>query len=154
MEGKALRVLGHLHRGGQYQLTLELPDGTRTLIPACWTDLEEVSPPASDAESPAKTSPQLGSVHDLLQARKVVDALLRKLEDRQPPANDHSQEERHDGTPNGVLARDGDDPLQARAVGESEQRGTSRADRTVGAVDREDRMSVPEVERRDAGERS
>ena len=150
MEGKALRVLGHLHRNGHYQLTLELPDGTRTLIPASWTDLDGVPPPASEAESPANASAPLGSVRDLLHARKVVDALLRKLEDRQPAASDHSQEERHHAAPTGVLARDGDDPLQARGMGEPEHRRASRADRAVGAVDREDH--VPAVERRDAGE--
>jgi len=91
MEGRALRVLGHLHRNGRYHLTLELPDGTRSLIPASWTDLDGVPPPTPEGETPTNASPLLGSVSDLLHARKVVDALLRRLEAQQPLANNHSQ---------------------------------------------------------------
>ena len=38
-EGKELEVLGWMHRDGRQYLVLVLPDGTRSLIPADWTNL-------------------------------------------------------------------------------------------------------------------
>jgi len=35
-----LDVLGHIHRNGILHLNLILPDGTRSLIPVAWTDLQ------------------------------------------------------------------------------------------------------------------
>ncbi len=57
-----------MRRRGVLELLLVLPDGSRSLIPAGWTDLE---PPAHPA--PAGT---LASVEDLLRARRLVDGLL------------------------------------------------------------------------------
>src|SRR5208337_162357 len=56
---------------GCLQLVLILPDGTKSLIPAEWTDFEG-APAASG-------SPQLvGSLEDLLRLRSLVDAFLRR----------------------------------------------------------------------------
>ncbi|MDP2700712.1 MAG: DUF5372 family protein, partial [Candidatus Rokubacteria bacterium] len=73
-EGRALAVLGWTHRRDQLHLVLVLPDGSRALIPGAWTDLKDGSP-AADPAHPMS----LGSLADLLQARTVVDALLRRL---------------------------------------------------------------------------
>ncbi|MHB1528685.1 MAG: hypothetical protein ACYCXT_04520 [Acidiferrobacteraceae bacterium] len=76
-EGKTLELLGWTHRRGELLLTLVLPDGTRSLIPAAWTDLQAQKTPV-----PPKKRPQtalLVSCTQLLQARIVVDALLRRL---------------------------------------------------------------------------
>jgi len=73
-----LDVLGWCHRRGELYLTLVLPDGTRSLIPAAWTDL-----PASRRSLPGVQRVELaslGSRSHLLQARTVVNALLRRLE--------------------------------------------------------------------------
>ena len=74
LEGQALAVLGWSHRQGQLHLLLVLPDGSRSLIPSCWTDLETAHGQASAATS----SPALGSLSQLLQTRTIVDALLRR----------------------------------------------------------------------------
>jgi hypothetical protein len=66
----ALDVLGWVHRGGKLHLTLVLPDGTRSLIPATWTDLNAHKELVKQAQ-PAL----LASCAQLLQARTVVDAL-------------------------------------------------------------------------------
>jgi len=63
-----------MRRHGKLDLLLVLPDGSKSLIPAAWTDLE---PRTEGSEQPEA----LGSVRDLLQARTVVDALLRRLGD-------------------------------------------------------------------------
>jgi hypothetical protein len=71
-------VLGRSHRQGQLHLLLVLPDGSRSLIPASWTDLEMVP----DKVPAAMTGPQapIASPSQLLHARTIVDALLRRRE--------------------------------------------------------------------------
>ena len=63
-----------MHRKGRLLLVLILPDGSKSLIPADWTDLASPTPPFS-----APTATTLGSLENLLQARAVVDALLGRL---------------------------------------------------------------------------
>ena len=75
-QGQTLEVYGRTHRKGVLLLNLILPDGSRSLIPASWTDLELRSPIAG--HQPPAT---IGALPDLLHARKVVDSLLRKLDD-------------------------------------------------------------------------
>ena len=60
-----------MHRKGRLLLVLILPDGSKSLIPADWTDL------ASPTQSIG--TPTLGSLEDLLHARALVDALLGRL---------------------------------------------------------------------------
>ena len=75
-EGQALQVLGWTHRCSRLHLVLVLPDGTRSLIPAQWTDLRR-APDTQDTETHAAT---LASFTQLMRARVVADALLRRLE--------------------------------------------------------------------------
>src|SRR5712692_9664455 len=72
-EGQALDVLGWMHRHGALELLLVLPDGTKSLIPATWTDLDPAPAPEQAAAD------RLGSLGDLLHVRAVVDALIRDL---------------------------------------------------------------------------
>src|SRR5687767_8496734 len=39
-EGQSLGVFGHTHREGRLHLILILPDGSRSMIPADWTDFQ------------------------------------------------------------------------------------------------------------------
>ena len=71
-EGKSLSVFGAMSRKGRLLLVLILPDGSKSLIPADWTDL------ASPTQT-APTATTLSSLEDLLHARAVVDALLGRL---------------------------------------------------------------------------
>ena len=59
-----------MHRKGRLLLVLILPDGSKSLIPADWTDLDPLS-------APTKTT--LGSLEHLLHARAIADALLGRL---------------------------------------------------------------------------
>jgi len=65
-------VLGWQRRQGRLQLTLVLADGSKSLIPAEWTDLESPAEPLSPAA--------LGSVADLLHACTVLAPLLRRMD--------------------------------------------------------------------------
>src|SRR5215469_3831710 len=103
-EGRSLNVLGVTHRKGQLHLVLILPDGSKSLIPAVWTDLAL----PIQLGSPPRT-PTLGSLEDLLHARAVVDALLGRLapatrEDGNCPAKKES-----------ALARKKSKPLRSSA---------------------------------------
>src|SRR5262249_2412699 len=96
-EGRALAVLSWTHRGGQLQLVLVLPDGSRALIPPAWTDL----PDGSAAADHAHRVSLLARLADLLQARTVVDALLRRLPtagEAQPSPSD-AEEAHHANAP-------------------------------------------------------
>ena len=63
-----------MHRKGRLLLVLILPDGSKSLIPADWTDLAS---PTEPVRTPPATT--LGSLEDLLHARALVDALLGRL---------------------------------------------------------------------------
>jgi len=89
----ALDVLGWCHRHGELHLTLVLPDGTRSLIPAAWTNL-----PESDSSSPKTKRSQpatLAACSDLLHARTIVDALKRQTKAANSPAQQTTQEINH-----------------------------------------------------------
>jgi hypothetical protein len=78
-----LDLLGWSHRNGRLHLLLILPDESRALISAEWTDLK--SPPKirharGGGDGAHASSPCLGSLSQLLQARLLVDALLRHLD--------------------------------------------------------------------------
>jgi len=67
-------------------LLVVLPDGSRTLIPAAWTDWNgrqdaELMSSAGDDPDAAET---LCTISDLLKARAVTDALLSRLVESAP----------------------------------------------------------------------
>jgi hypothetical protein len=68
-EGRSLRVLGSMRRHGAAELLVVLPDGSKRLIPAAWTDLEQPAAAGGDAAA------TLGSVPDLLQLSALVSGL-------------------------------------------------------------------------------
>jgi hypothetical protein len=69
LEGSSLELIGWMRRWRRLELILVLPDGSRLLVPATWTDLEGSVEPTGAGT--------LGSLDDLLAARRVVDGLLR-----------------------------------------------------------------------------
>src|SRR3954454_22921921 len=70
-QGQSLEVLRQARMPDGLQFVLILPDGSKSLIPANWTDF---NCPSSVPES----SPLIGSLDDLLRLRDVTDALLRR----------------------------------------------------------------------------
>src|SRR5215207_6606457 len=64
LEGLSLRELGRMRRHGRLELLLVLPDGSKSLIPAAWTDLDRAADSTdTDADAVVAT---LGSQADLL----------------------------------------------------------------------------------------
>src|SRR3954451_954442 len=76
-EGCRLSVIRSLTRRGILDLLVILPDGSRTLIPAAWTDWND----GQEAKAKSSTGGEadvvetLCTISDLLKARAVTDAL-------------------------------------------------------------------------------
>ena len=129
LQGQSLRVLGHQHRQGTFCLTLVLPEGGTSLIPAAWTDL---GIPLGVVTSEKRTNPTLGSVAQLIHARGVVDALLRRLDsNRQSPA---AEEASH---ATGASALNPAGAGETAGLGVSESRAASKAHCGPRTVDEE-----------------
>jgi hypothetical protein len=83
-QGQSLEVLRRARMPGGLQFVLILPDGSKSLIPAEWTDFTTGAP---------QTSQLVGSLEDLLRARNLVDALLRRTADM--PVTSGADQESH-----------------------------------------------------------
>ncbi len=85
LQGHSLEVLQHANRQGQLWFVLILPDESKSLIPAAWTDF---ATPATPPQSPQLA----GSLDDLLRLRGLVDALLQRRLDSAPITSGPGQE--------------------------------------------------------------
>jgi len=87
LEGRELRVLGWMRRLGRLELMLELPDGSKRLIPAEWTSQH-------DGPGPGPGTGTLGTVADLLGLSVLVSALSARCREqaaRNPPAREDNR---------------------------------------------------------------
>ena len=75
LEGRPLELIGWMRRRRQLELFVVLEDGSRLLVPAAWTDLE--GPRAAATCRGTGREGTLGSLEDLLRARRVLDGVLR-----------------------------------------------------------------------------
>ncbi len=62
-----------MRRHGALELILELPDGSKSMIPAVWTNQAE---PAADGQEVPAGEPTLGRVTDLLDLTRIVASLV------------------------------------------------------------------------------
>jgi hypothetical protein len=100
LTGKALKVFGKINRKGQLHLVLVLPDGTRSYIPAAWTDFK------SPGLCSPKDEPCLAAcLSDLLRTRQRVDALLRRIGTTPINTTGSTQENRHASKSTGTVVR-------------------------------------------------
>jgi len=85
-EGRRLFVIRSLVRRGVPEFLVILPDGSRTLIPAAWTDRNGGldTKPSSTLVASADGLEDLCLIGDLLKVRAVVDALLSRLAESAP----------------------------------------------------------------------
>src|SRR2546421_4016391 len=114
-------------------LVLILPDGSKSLIPAEWTDFASRTQAQPTILAPGAAT--LGSLEDLLHARAIVDALLSRL-----PAL-HRENEKLPATKESPIARKKSEPVRSSAprdlpVG-NPARGTQKTrDRNSGTPNR------------------
>jgi len=76
--GRRLQVIGAMRRLGRNELLVVLPDGSKTLIPAAWTD-REVTAVNGDQALDQGTAILAGPV-ELLAARELVASLRARAD--------------------------------------------------------------------------
>jgi len=92
LEGRELRVLGWMRRLGRLELMLELPDGSKRLIPAEWTSQHD-----GPDLGPGPGTGTLGGTADLLGLSVLASALSARSADgreqaaRKPPAREDNR---------------------------------------------------------------
>jgi len=81
-EGQSLAVVASINRSDVLQLLVVLPDGDRALVPADWTDLNLTNLTHQGAFAHSSNATQdpgfLAGLADLLQLRKIIDALQNR----------------------------------------------------------------------------
>ncbi|WP_300465200.1 hypothetical protein, partial [Desulfobacula sp.] len=120
LQGKSLDILGWLHRNEILHLTLVLPDGTRSYIPAAWTNLCELSPQKFKSSGNPATNNLIASTSNLLQARKIVDVLLEKIYPLEQKPETALKEGHNRAKANGILARSGGTATKSSNLGKSQ----------------------------------
>src|SRR4051794_2333055 len=103
LEGQPLQVLGGMRRHGVLELLLVLPDGSKSLVPAAWTDADRSD---VDEETAAAT---LGALIDLLRMCELVADLdgRRRAERGQAAGKSPCEEDFHAACPAQSDARPG-----------------------------------------------
>lgn len=79
LQDHSLEVLGQMHCRGRLELLLVLPDGSKSLVPAAWTDYAADSQPGAGIGTVA--CGVLAAPENLLAARVVVSALVTRTID-------------------------------------------------------------------------
>jgi Family of unknown function (DUF5372) len=101
LRGRSLRVLGGMRRHGAMELLLELPDGTKALVPAAWTNAQ---PPLGGDAGRIGT---LGSLADLLHVGALIAELRGQAAGMSP-----CKEDSHAACPAQFDTRSGPGPEQ------------------------------------------
>ena len=122
--GRSLVVFGWMRRQGRLDLILVLPDGSRSLIPAAWTDF-------GGDDRTGSSSEVLGSLGDLQRLRVVTDGLIHRSRDAKGENGRCDQGEVGRAASIGRGGRDRD----SRGVGSASRRGAGGGDRTSGRGD-------------------
>ena len=136
-----LQVLGWTHRDAILHLTLVLPDGTRSLIPADWTDLDIIKRKKHQTTNRQLTKRVLGSICHLLHARKIVDALLCRMDSSTQIHTNTSKEESKRVSTNRSLARSAQNATNVRHLAKPRSTRADNAHRSVGQADQQSRLS-------------
>ena len=74
-ESQSLAAISSIRRRGVLFVLAVLPDGSRSLVPAEWTDWRPEQADRTPADDVGDADHDLGSLGDLLHLRKVIDAL-------------------------------------------------------------------------------
>src|SRR6266487_255598 len=147
MRGKQLPVLGQRRRQGQLELLVVLPDGSKSLIPAAWTDLD-----GADVGAATDTA-ALGSLAQLLHACTVVRALLARAQGREQAARQSPCEEDN----RAACAAESDagtgSGASTKRAGSASRSAGRRRGRGAGDADRQDRQPNPGARRGRGGQR-
>jgi hypothetical protein len=112
-EGQSLAVISSIRRRGLLLVLVVLPDGSRSLIPASWTDWNAEQARRTPADD-AGGAHDLGRLGDLLHLRKIIDALYDR------PVESVQCKESSDATEPGLSRppRSSTEPFSSSPVGD------------------------------------
>jgi Family of unknown function (DUF5372) len=149
LQGHRLQVLGQMHCRGRLELLLVLPDGSKSLIPAKWTDhaadeAEETGPGADGAGAQVLAAPG-----DLVEASVLVSALsMRTITVSQQAARQFPCKEDHRAACPTQSAPRAVAPAAEPADQPTPTAPTARNRHTAGPADRQDDHRTPDGGRR------
>lgn len=150
MLGQQLPVLGQRHVRGRLELLVVLPDGSKSLIPAAWTDLDDAD---VQQQGQMGSGQALASLADLLHASTLTQALLARVQGPEQAARQSSCEEDNraacaaeSDTGPGPGASPDIDRAASRSAGRRRGRG-------AGSADRQERRPEPSARRGRGGHR-
>jgi hypothetical protein len=129
-------MLGQLRRHGRLELLLVLPDGSKSLIPAAWTDLDGAAADTGSTDQAGTAT--LGSVADLLQAAAMLCELSTRTAAQQAARQSPSKEDYRAAYPAQSAAGAGPGATPDAAGPASRAAGRGR-DRAAGPPDRHGR---------------
>src|SRR5262245_7029086 len=125
---------GSMNRPGVLLALVILPNGSRSLIPAAWTDSRNAD--ASPGEDDMDPTSSLGKLGDLLQLGKVIDALLsRHVESAPHVESSHAAELGVPQPPGTAVGPRADEPASGR-LGATRRGGADRRAQRAGAPHR------------------
>jgi len=131
LEGHSLQALGRLRRHGGLELLVVLPDGSKRLIPAVWTDLD------ADGDR-VEAAATLGALGDLLAACALVSALSARQTDEQAARQSPCKEDNRAACAAQSAAGAGSGAI-ADAPRPASRTAARDRDRAAGRSDRQDR---------------
>ena len=134
LAGRRLQVIGAMRKLGRDELLVVLPDGSKTLLPAAWTDRCAMT--AGEGQESVRETPVLATPADLLHAwelacglRARADAALEQAARKSPCKEDDRAAcpaEFDAGTDPGATT--GSDRVAARDTGRRRDQGPGPAD--------------------------
>lgn len=136
-EGKRLEVFGWQQRRGELVLSLVLPDGSKSLVSAAWTDLD-----GGDSAGASVGFSTLAAPADLLCVAVIVEGLIRRIVPAAGNDAAHPVVFVKGDACAAVESRERDAGAAVGGVGGFDPRRASRNGRRVGAADLEDRRTA------------
>ena len=130
-EGQTLAVISSIKRRGVLLVLVILPNGSRSLIPAAWTDWRNADASLSDDDIDDTSS--LGKLSDLLQLGKVIDALLSRHVESAPHVESSHAAELGVPKPSGAAVEPCSDQPATGRLGATRRGGPDRRARRAGA---------------------
>jgi len=129
-------VISSIRRRGVLFVLVILPNGSRSLIPAVWTDWRDADANASLSDDDIDHTSSLGKLGDLLQLRKVIDALLSRHVESAPHVESSHAAELGVPQPSGTAVGPCTDEITTGRLGATRRGGPDRRARRAGAPHR------------------
>ena len=149
LQGKYLEVLGWHRRNKILYLTLVLPDGSRSFIPAAWTNLDKIGTHEFTIPNRKFQTDLIATASSFLHARKIVDSLLGKILSSQQKSQTASRKENHHAKTAAPLAHAGRALTNSGYLASPRSRTTKAGNNSCGPPDLQN--SSPRKNKTDQG---